>query len=195
MNNFETTQDQINQMITLRRQGYSVREVAAILSDQGVSISPTTVSRHLRRAGVTGDETATQEATAARVKAARQRALEQALTLLEDAEAARERVYAPAKVVVSTPDGAQVLTLPEPPLQDVAKVLHTVERLITQAQRLLETIQEDTTEEAKSVLQALQENLEAYIALAEPDPTIFNEPGMTYDSDYSVENDPEQQVK
>lgn len=192
MNHIETTQDQIDQMIILRRQGYSVREVAAILSERGANISPTTVSRQLRRAGVTGDDTTTQEATAARVKAARHRALEQALTLLEDAEAARERVYAPAEVVVSTPDGAEILTLAEPPLQDVAKVLQTVERLITQAQRLLETIQEDSTEEAKSVLQALQENLEAYIALAEPDPTIFNEPGMTYDSDYNIDTDPEQ---
>lgn len=192
MNNFETTQDQIDQMITLRRQGYSVREVAAAMHEQGVNVSPTTVSRYMRRAGVTGDESTTYEATAARVKAAKQRVYEQALALLEDAEAARERVYAPAEVVVSTPDGADVVKLTEPPLADTAKVLQTVERLITNAQRLLDTIQEDTGEEAKSLLVSLQQNLEAWVNATEEDPTAHNVPGMTYDSDYSVHTDPEQ---
>lgn len=192
MNNFETTQDQIDQMITLRRQGYSVREVAAAMHEQGVNVSPTTVSRYMRRAGVTGDESTTYEATAARVKVAKQRVYEQALALLEDAEAARERVYAPAEVVVSTPDGADVVKLTEPPLADTAKVLQTVERLITNAQRLLDTIQEDTGEEAKSLLVSLQQNLEAWVNTTEEDPTAHNEPGMTYDSDYSVHTDPEQ---
>lgn len=193
MNTTHITQAHINDMAAMRRQGFSVREIAAAMHDQGVTVSPTTVSRHLRRAGVTGDDSTTYEATAARVKAAKQRVYEQALALLEDAEAARERVYAPAEVVVSTPDGADVVRLTEPPLADTAKVLQTVERLITNAQRLLDTIQEDTGEEAKSLLVSLQEHLEMWVDATEDDVTAHNEPGMTYDSDYDVRTDPDQQ--
>lgn len=193
MNTTHITQAHIDDMAAMRRQGYSVREIAAAMHDQGVKISPTTVSRYMRRAGVVADEGTTYEATATRVKAAKQRVYEQALSLLEDAEAARERVYAPAEVVVSTPDGADVVKLTEPPLADTAKVLQTVERLITNAQRLLDTIQEDTGEEAKSLLVSLQENLEAWVNTTEEDPTAHNVPGMTYDSGYDVRTDPEQQ--
>lgn len=193
MNTTHITQAHIDDMAAMRRQGFSVREIAAAMQDQGVTVSPTTVSRYMRRAGVVADEGTTYEATAARVKAAKQRVYEQALTLVEDAESARERVYAPAEVVVSTPEGAEVLHLPEPPLQDVAKVLQTIERLITNAQRLLDTIKDDTGEEAKSLLVSLQENLEAWVNATEEDPTAHNEPGMTYDSSYDVRTDPEQQ--
>lgn len=193
MNTTHITQAHINDMAAMRRQGFSVREIAAAMHDKGVTVSPTTVSRYMRRAGVTGDDSTTYEATAARVKAAKQRVYEQALALLEDAEAARERVYAPAEVVVSTPDGADVVRLTEPPLADTAKVLQTVERLITNAQRLLDTIQEDTGEEAKSLLVSLQEHLEAWVDATEDDVTAHNEPGMTYDSDYDVRTDPDQQ--
>ena len=193
MNATHITQAHIDDMAAMRRQGYSVREIAAAMQDQGVTVSPTTVSRYMRRAGVVADEGTTYEATAARVKAAKQRVYEQALSLLEDAEAARERVYAPAEVVVSTPDGADVVKLTEPPLADTAKVLQTVERLVTNAQRLLATIQDDTGEEAKSLLVSLQEHLEAWADATEDDATAHNEPGMTYDSEYDVRTDPEQQ--
>lgn len=187
----------IDHMADLRRQGYSIREISVALTEQGTPLSPAAVSRHLRRAGVVGDETSTLEATTARIAKARAQTYDRVLALLEDAEAARERVYAPYQQVVSTPEGAEIITLQEPPLGEAAKLLTTIERLITQATRLLDQVRGDDTEKATSLLMQLHVGIKQVVEQydAETGRTVgADNDAYNYDSDYSVYTDPEQQA-
>lgn len=108
----------------------------AIARDHGVSTS--TVSGIASSEGLTDafDRSGTEAATRARVidcKAAREQLK---ADLLADAQRFRERAWSPYQVVVSTPEGAEVVTLDLPPLTEARAAYTAIGIAIDKSLRL-----------------------------------------------------------
>lgn len=89
-----------------------------IARDHGVS--PSTVTKIARDEGITTafDRTQTAKATRAREDDCRALRAQLKLDLLADAQRFRSRAWSRYQVVVGTPEGAQIVDLDLPPLQD-----------------------------------------------------------------------------
>ena len=181
------TPETVDRMVELRKEGLSTREIKIQLAAEGTEVSVAAVSRHLRQRGIMADETITHEATQARVRAARAKAYERAIALLEDAENARERAYAPAQHVVNGPDGAQIIVTQEPSVADLAKLLGAIERLVTQAHKLIDSVSDDGTENARNLLTEILEGFKGY---AEAHRGLLDGDPNSYTSDYDIAADP-----
>ncbi|MGS1092659.1 hypothetical protein [Corynebacterium sanguinis] len=178
------TDEQKTRAIELRKSGYTLREVQ---SEVGVSIGH--LSRLFRAAGVTGDTSRTVEASLARWEASRAAMYDLLSDLLDDAASLRERMFESYDQWISTPDGPVKVTLPEPPLGEVAKLSEALRRTLVEVNKLQAELDRGSdTDRTRGILQDLFEGFKMVAALAEPD----NNPG-TYDSDYDVNTDPEQQ--
>ncbi|MGV0447404.1 helix-turn-helix domain-containing protein [Corynebacterium sanguinis] len=177
------TDEQRQQIINLRKRGWTLREVA---QDTGVSVA--TVSRTLRAAGIDTNPTYSIEAATARWEQAKAAAYEVLSDLLDDVESLRQRMYEPWEQWVTTPDGPAKVTLPEPPLGEVARIADQMRRTAVEIQRLQQEIDNGSSlDRTRGVLHDLFEGFKMVAALAEP----INGDG-TYDSDYDIETDPEQ---
>lgn len=180
------TDDQKARIEELRKDGWTLREIS---HETGVSVA--TCSRHLNRAGIVGDTSRTVEAARARFEAAQTARYDLICDLFDDLENLRTRLNEPYDEWLNGPDGPTKVTLPEPPLSECARITEVMRRTVAEISRLeAEFLENNELDSAKSFLQNLQSSLEAAVALAGPD----NDP-LNYDSDYSVETDPEQQVK
>lgn len=84
-------------------------------------VSTSTVTNVAKGAGIETafDRTATAKATRAREADCKALREQLKIDMLEDAQRLRQRAWAPYQVVVSTPQGADVVTLEHPPLSEV----------------------------------------------------------------------------
>lgn len=118
-------------------------------------VSPGTVSRYAAAEGVTDAFDRTKTLKAARAKAADNKTLRAQLAadLLGDAQRFRERAWSPYEVVVSTPQGAEVLELALPPLTE-ARAAYTAIGIAVDKTVAIEKhdTQDDGAEHAKSML-------------------------------------------
>lgn len=177
------TQEQKDRAIQLRKSGYTLREVQL---EVGISIGH--LSRLLKAAGVTGDSTRTVEASLARLEAARAAMYDLLADLLDDAASLRERMFEPYDQWITSPDGPVRVTLPEPPLSEVAKLSEALRRTLVEINRLQSELDRGSDlDKTRGFLGDLFEGFKTVAALAEP----INGDG-TYDSDYNIETDPEQ---
>lgn len=86
------------------------------------------------------------------------------------------------------PDGPARVTLPEPPLSEVAKLSEALRRTLVEINRLQAELDRGSDlDKTKGFLGDLFEGFKMVAALAQP----INEEG-TYDSDYDVATDPDQ---
>ena len=112
----------------------------------------------------------TEKATRARavdVKAMREQLK---LDLLEDAQRLRRRAWSPYQVVVSTPQGADIVTIDEPPLAE-ARAAYTAIGIAIDKSLVLE--RHDSTggdSGAASMLDALAEGIRRFAQSDEPPP-------------------------
>ena len=107
-----------------------------IARDHGVAAS--TVTRVAQDANVENafDRSETEKATRARavdVKALREQLKQD---LLEDAQRFRQRAWSPYQVVVSTPQGADIVTIDEPPLTEARAAYTAIGIAIDKSLRL-----------------------------------------------------------
>ena len=177
------TDDQKRQIEALRKDGWTLREIA---HETGVSVA--TCSRHLNRRGIVGDTSRTVEAARARFEAAQTARYDLICDLFLDLENLRTRLNEPYDEWINSPDGPVKVTLPEPPLSECARIAEVMRKTVVEINRLeAEFLANNELDSARSFLQNLQASLEAAVELAGPD----NDP-LNYDSDYDVNTDPEQ---
>lgn len=139
-----------------------------IARDHGVSTS--TVTGIAKDAGITDafDRTATEKATRAREVDCKALREQLKLDMLLDAQRLRQRAWAPYQVVVSTPQGAEVVTLTEPPLNEVRAAYTAVGIAIDKSLVLERHDSGSGTDGAKSMLDALAEGIRRFASSDEP---------------------------
>lgn len=133
-----------------------------IARDHGVSVG--TVTNIAKDAGLTNafDRAQTEKATRARavdVKALREQLKQD---LLADAQRFRERAWGPYQVVVSTPQGADIVTLDEPPLTEARAAYTAIGIAIDKSLVLEKHDAHQAGDGAKSMLDALADGIRAY---------------------------------
>ena len=183
---YVTTADKAR-MIDLYNEGSSVRDVA-----DETGFSPSTVSTHLRRAGVTNRRAhQTAEAIEANRRAANARRLDQVLESQDDAELLRSRLWEPIDVVVQGVNGAETIRLAEPPIKDQAAALRAITAARLADHKLLEAMEDqgNSAQAAASVLTSIFEGLGALFA---QDPNAGLSPA-DQDHDYDIATDPDEQ--
>lgn len=138
------------------------KSAGRIARDHGVAVS--TVTRLAKGAGVDGafERSQTEKATRAKVIDCRAAREQLKRDLLEDAQRLRARAWAPYQVVVSTPQGADVVTLDEPPLAEVRSAYTALGIAIDKSLVLEKHDQVETTSDATSMLDALADGIRAY---------------------------------
>lgn len=170
-------------MWDLHADGYSIREIA-----REVQFAPATVSRYLSKMGADTDRSQTAEATAARVRKLRERRVNLAEALMEDAFSIRHRVWDKYLMVVNTPEGVDTIDLPEPPLPEQGHGIKSLDITVATIDRLLSGVDNDESEAAKSALDDIINGMNKLIeesgdaGLGERD----------QDSDYNIHDDPDQ---
>lgn len=139
-----------------------------IARDHGVSAS--TVTNIANDSGMANafDRTQTENATRARavdVKALREQLK---LDLLDDAQRLRRRAWEPYQVVVSTPQGADVVTIEQPPLSEVRSAYTAVGIAIDKSLVLEKHDSTGGDTGAASMLDALAEGIRRFAQSDEP---------------------------
>jgi len=127
--------------------------------DHGVSVS--TVSKIAVREGLGDafDRSRTEAATRAVVIDSRARREQLRNDLLDDAQRLRQRLWAPHEAYISTPQGAEKVVLPLPPLPDARAAVTAIGICIDKSLRLEQFDTTDNATEAKSMLTSLSEAL------------------------------------
>lgn len=130
-----------------------------IARDHGVSVS--TVSGIAKDAGLTDafDRSKTKSATRAREVDCKALRAQLKQDLLEDAQRLRARAWKPYQVVVSTPQGADIVTLEEPPLAEVRSAFTAIGIAIDKSIVLERHDSADGAADAKSMLGSLADAL------------------------------------
>ena len=186
MTNNRISDDEKARVEQLRKDGWTLREIS---HETGVSVAA--CSRHLNRRGIVGDTSRTVEAARARFEAAQTARYDLICDLFDDLENLRLRLNEPYDEWLNSPDGPVKVTLAEPPLSECARIAEVMRKTVVEINRLeAEFTANSDLDSARSFLQNLQASLEHVVAQAGPDDDPLN-----YDSDYSVETDPEQQVR
>jgi transposase-like protein len=125
-----------------------------IARDHGVS--PSTVTGVAKAEGITGafDRSQTKEATQAREADCKALRAELKVDLLHDAQRLRKRIWGSHQVVVSTPQGAEVVTLDENPLTEIRSGYTALGIAVDKSIRLEEFDSDDTdgSKNARSLL-------------------------------------------
>ena len=139
-----------------------------IARDHGVSTS--TVTNIAKYAGIDTacDRTSTEKATRAREADCKALREQLKIDMLQDAQRLRQRAWAPYQVVVSTPQGADVVTLTEPPLNEVRAAYTAVGIAIDKSLVLERHDSGSGTDGAKSMLDALAEGIRRFAQSDEP---------------------------
>ncbi|MGW3196326.1 hypothetical protein ACWDBD_17405 [Streptomyces sp. NPDC001118] len=133
-------------------------------------VSTSTVTNVAKGAGIEDafDRTATAKATRAREVDCKALREQLKIDMLEDAQRLRQRAWAPYQVVVSTPQGADVVTLQQPPLSEVRSAYTAVGIAIDKSLVLERHDSGSGTDGAKSMLDALAEGIRRFAQSDEP---------------------------
>lgn len=117
-------------------------------------VSPSTVTGIAKAAGITSafDRTHTEKATRAAADDCKVLRAQLKVDLLHDAQKLRKRAWEPYKVVVSTPEGAEVVTLDLPPLPDVRAAYTSLGIAADKSIRLEQHDSGENVDQAKSLL-------------------------------------------
>lgn len=149
---------------SIRTAQQTSKSAGQIARDHGVARS--TVTKIANQAGLSSAFERTQTAKAARAKqvdnAAKRAQLQ--CDLLDDAQRFRARAWSPYKVAVGGAEGAEIVTLPLPPLPDAARA-YTAIGIIIDKDRAYERDKDGAngTEQAKSLLGRMITGLAAIV--------------------------------
>lgn len=142
------------EIVRLYDDGYSIRAIA-----RAMGLSRSAVHRRLTASGLTGVNPAVKAAAETNRKRADAARAQAAAALIDDLEALRARAWSPAEEVVSTPDGAEVVRLEQPPLREVRAAYAAIEAAVRASSRLLDDVDraggDSETREALSGMHAL----------------------------------------
>ncbi|CAB1035766.1 hypothetical protein AY551_01365 [Corynebacterium diphtheriae bv. gravis] len=149
------TTDEINDMVKLHADGYSVRQIA---KRKGWGVA--TVSKYLHKAGADIDRSKTHEATIARKRRLDELKLDLAEQLWDDIESLRDRIWEPYETYLGTGDGIAHVELDEPPLRDQHDGVSALQKLVKMVDDLTANIDTDsTTKESSDALTKLREGI------------------------------------
>jgi hypothetical protein len=142
-----------------------------IARDHGVSAG--SVTKLAGTAGITGafDRSHTKEATRARETDCKALRAQLKVDLLHDAQRLRKRIWGSHQVVVSTPQGAEVVTLDENPLTEMRSGYTALGIAVDKSLRLEEfdTDGADGSKNARSLLGSLFASMAERVAGAAPE--------------------------
>lgn len=178
------TPDDRNLMWDLHQQGYSHREIS-----REVGFAPATISRYLRLMGADTDRSLTAEATAARVRKLAEKRVNLAESLMEDAFSMQHRVWDKYSQYINTAEGAELVHLEEPPLQDQNHGIKALETLVKTVDTLLDGVDTGDQDQAKNALDEIMAGLTELVG-KHSDEGVGD---LDQDTDYDIATDPEQQ--
>ncbi len=126
-------------------------------------VAASSVGRIAATEGITDAFDRTNALKGARAKAVDNKAKRAQLEsdLLDDAQKLRGRAWAPYKIVVGGPEGAEVVDLDLPPLPDVRAAYTSIGIIVDKSVVIEKHDSGDDAEAAKSVLSAVLDNLTA----------------------------------
>lgn len=171
-------------VLAMHDEDYSYREIA-----REVGVDHSTVGRIIRKANRPTNTAQTQEANAARKARMNQKRLDHAEMLMEQLNDMQSRIWDRYEVIVNSPDGAEHMTLSEPPLKEQADGYRAIQSIANTIDTLLDsTDTESTTQNAKNLLTDI---LTGFKAISDLNKDIDLGEG-SYTSDYDINKDPEQ---
>lgn len=191
--NQKVTDEMVEQMILLFKQGYSYREIAKQIG----GISYTAVCRALKDVpDIDTKQELTEVATQARVRRLAARRLELAEKIMLDIEAMRERIWENYEQIVPTGEGYERVLLDEPPLPDQSRAYTAIAQMNAMVTKLKEDTSNPSEGEAKNVLATLINGIKEILDTGETDAedtTETNEQKYPYDFDngYNIHEDPD----
>lgn len=138
-----------------RDEGRSMREIAQL-----TGVSHQSVSMYLRSIGADTSAAQTHAAVQARMRQTQARRLDFAERVLDHMDDLFDRMNSPYDQVVSTPNGVEIVTLPEPPLRVQADALKAFQTQVRMLDRLLQgQISPKESQTLQSTLSRIAEKL------------------------------------
>lgn len=133
-------------------------------------VSASMVTKIARGEGIEDafDRASTAKATRAREVDCKALREQLKLDMLLDAQRLRQRAWAPYQVVVSTPQGADTVTLTEPPLNEVRSAYTAIGIAIDKSLVLERHDSVESTDGTRSMLDALAEGIRRFAQSDEP---------------------------
>lgn len=151
MTNRKVTPETKERVVNLRAAGHSIKDIATALG-----IGRTTVGTILKNEGI---DTSTPEQAAKTVKARdkrlqelKEKRLDLAEMLMQDAFTMRKRLHSTHRYYERTPEGMVLMELPEPPIRDQKDGYDTIARQVDTHDKLLAGIGNHTDTDRSSVM-------------------------------------------
>lgn len=146
------TQDQQTTILALHAAGHTRNQIA-----REANVSPSSVTKICRAAGLGFDRTATAKATQAKVVDAKARRADLAMLLLEDAHRLRAQLWQPARLVNfgGKDNTLAETTLDEPLFGDKRNIMNAVAIAVQRHESLVKMDADNGVQAAESMLQKL----------------------------------------
>lgn len=173
-------------IVELHDEGNSVRQIAKILT-----LSPSTVSIYLRKAGADTNRSATAEATAARLAIINAKKMVLAEQAMETAFIMHERITDEYDMPFTVEDGVEWVTLSEPLLKEQLDGARAVESLIKTVDTLTAKIADPGIHNAQNVLKNLVSGLVGLVNSDAPNEDSGLSP-EDRDHEYDISTDPKE---
>lgn len=179
------TDDDAQEMAILYERGYSLREIGQLFQ-----CSHSTIAGYLREQGADLRRDQTANANAARAAIFKERLLTKAFTLLDRSDDLEHRMMDTYEQIVTGPQGAELITLKEPPLREQSDAARAAVALATTAGDLFEkaTVDNDQSK-GVAVLDRIVSGLNDLFG-AEPEDAGLDD--GDFDPDYDIRLDPDE---
>lgn len=182
----KVTEAVVQRMLNLHEEGNGVRQIAKQLH-----LSPSTVSTHLRNAGADTNRAATAEATAARLAKINEKKMALAERAMETAFVLEERITDEYDMPITTEEGVEWVTLPEPLLKEQLDGARAVESLVKTVDTLTSKIADPGIHAVENVLKNLVGGLATLVNSGTPGEDTGLSP-EDRDHDYDINTDPKE---
>lgn len=182
----KVTEAVVQRMLNLHEEGHGVRQIAKQLH-----LAPSTVSTHLRNAGADTNRTLTATATAARLAKINEKKMALAERAMETAFVLEERITDEYDMPITTEEGVEWVTLPEPLLKEQLDGARAVESLVKTVDTLTAKIADPGIHAAENVLKNLVGGLVALVNSDAPNEDSGLSP-EDRDHDYDISTDPKE---
>lgn len=182
----KVTEAVVQRMLNLHEEGHSVRQIAKQLR-----LAPSTVSTHLRNTGADTNRALTATATAARLAKINEKKMALAERAMETAFVLEERITDEYDMPITTEEGVEWVTLPEPLLKEQLDGARAVESLVKTVDTLTAKIADPGIHAAENVLKNLVGGLVALVNSDAPNEDSGLSP-EDRDHDYDISTDPKE---
>lgn len=140
-------------------QGYGLRKIA-----KEIQRSPQAVSNFCEREHLFFGPSIGEDSNQKRFEKLREQRLITAEKVLSDILRMRERAWDQYEIVVNTSEGTEILLLDEPPLKEQSDAYKAIEAMVRTFNTLMEGLDTNGTESAKSVLSNMLTGLQKLMA-------------------------------